>query len=280
MITLESAGYREAEDHEEAFDVCTHQDLEDSLEDGFDIARPCQGTFGFISFADKVTWTATIAVPQGYVLTTPQIIEFTTGDDVPLLDFGLLPVGVEPTPIVEVAPVVEEVKTPAPVTYDYFVEGTGFVYGLVFIDSNLNGVWDVGEAGYGGEYGVAEENEDEWIWRYRGALVTLHPIGDTDPDNTIVLESAGYREPEDHEDAFDVCTHQDILDENEDSGLRCACVRPCFGTWGLVKAGDDITWEVWVTAPEGYRLTSPNPQYYTTGSEMPPLDFGITPITN
>ena len=50
------------------------------------------------------------------------------------------------------------------------------VSGLVYIDANHNGVWDVGEEGYDGEYGVAKE-EGDWVWRHRGATITFTHIG-------------------------------------------------------------------------------------------------------
>jgi hypothetical protein len=109
-------------------------------------------------------------------------------------------------------------------------------------------------------------------------MITLMQPG-SDPDDAIVLESAGYREPEDHETAANVCTKQDYEVDN-DVGVNLNALRPCMGTWGLVGAGDEVTWGVWVTPPDGYVLTSPNPQYYPTGSGRPPLDFGIKPIDN
>jgi hypothetical protein len=158
---LETAGYREAEDHEKAANVCTRQDLEAAHEDGTDQQRPCQGTFGFISFDDYVTWNVTIQVPEGYYATSPQTRQFMTGgEDIPLLDFGIAPLGMTPTPIAEPEPV-EEVAEPV-VNYPYFVQGTGFVYGLVFLDTNEDGMWNIGEAGYGGKYGVRREN-DAWV---------------------------------------------------------------------------------------------------------------------
>ncbi len=34
----------------------------------------------------------------------------------------------------------------------------------------------------------------------------------------------------------------------------------------------------WVTAPEGYYVTSENPQYFFTGNDTNWVDFGIAPI--
>lgn len=50
------------------------------------------------------------------------------------------------------------------------VQYTSHVTGLVFIDTNQNGVWDAGEEGYGGEL---QWVEDEGVTRYVGTTVTV-----------------------------------------------------------------------------------------------------------
>jgi hypothetical protein len=158
-----------------------------------------------------------------------------------------------------------------------FAGGDGNVYGLVFIDSNMNGVWDQGEQGYSGEWTQYWEG-DEYIERYIGATITLS--GD-DGATAFTLESAGYREP--NEDEVAVCTYQDFVvsdgdDEDEDPDINSSPVRPCAGTWGMIGGENGTVWKVWVTAPEGYVVTSANPQVYVAGSGEPALDFGIAPI--
>ena len=160
----------------------------------------------------------------------------------------------------EVLPEVTQQPMPA------IVEGTGFVPGMVFIDTNLNGIWDIGEAGYGGELTwIKKDNES----RYVGATITLiSPAYDE-----FKLTSAGHRTLEEGE--VMPCTQQDLVYEGD---LNPHPVRPCVGTWGLPHAGDDIRWEVWLTTPTGYKVTSANPQYFTTGQNSVPVDFGIAPI--
>ena len=67
------------------------------------------------------------------------------------------------------------------------VAGTGFIPGLVFIDDNQNGVWDVGEAGYGGELMYDDDNE---MMRYVGAVITFVSPAYDDYE----VETMGYRE--------------------------------------------------------------------------------------
>lgn len=142
------------------------------------------------------------------------------------------------------------------------------VHGLVFIDDNLNGVWDAGEAGYGGEY-LYDNNAEEF--RYVGATITLLSPAYDD----FELESASFRELGENEEV--VCSQQDTI-VNDEFVEEEYQMRPCSGTWGLPGTSNDIRWEVTVTAPDGYYLTSENPQYFTTGANNAPLDFGIAPI--
>ena len=147
-----------------------------------------------------------------------------------------------------------------------FAAGPDNVYGLVFIDDDRDGVWDPGEAGYGGEQTWIDE---EGIERYVGATITLiSPAYDE-----FALESAGYRELDEGE--VDLCSYQDSVVDDE---INENPLRPCSGTWGLPGTSSDVRWEVWLTAPEGYETTSENPQYFNTGSDQPSLDFGLVQI--
>ena len=145
-----------------------------------------------------------------------------------------------------------------------------YISGLVYLDVNENGVWDMGEEGYGGEYGVAKEGDD-WIWRYRGTTLTFTPIG-SGPDDPFVVESAPFREMVGHEKDGNTCTRQD-LDDGLDEGYVPA--RPCDGTFGMISWADHVTWEVTIDVPEGYSLTSDSALRFTTGTSNPACDFGI-----
>lgn len=153
-----------------------------------------------------------------------------------------------------------------------------YIYGLVFIDSDLDGVWDADEEGYSGEWQEYWE-DDELIQRYVGTTVTLTA---GDEDNPIVLETAGSRIL--NEDEVDLCTYQDYLvedgaDEDDAMDVNLSPARPCTGSWGLRPAGDNGTvWKVTVTAPEGYVLTTSATQYVTVDSSgVAPVDIGIAP---
>ena len=146
-----------------------------------------------------------------------------------------------------------------------FAAGPDNVHGLVFIDDDQDGVWDTGEAGYGGELTWVDE---EGVERYVGASVTLiSPAYDE-----FMLESAGYRELDEGE--VDLCSYQDSVIDDE---INENPIRPCSGTWGLPGSSSDVRWEVWLTPPDGYEITSENPQYFTTGSGQESIDFGLTP---
>ena len=163
-----------------------------------------------------------------------------------------------------------------------FAGSNNTVGGLVFIDSNMNGVWDAGEEGYKGEW-VEYWEDDELIQRYVGATVTLSPDNGA---TTYTLESAGYvslTEDEIADGITDVCTYQDLTtadgeDDDTDPDINASPARPCEGTWGFPQAGESgLVWTVWVTAPEGYVVTSQNPQAYVAGSGNL-LNFGIAPV--
>ena len=156
------------------------------------------------------------------------------------------------------------------------------IYGLVFVDSNLNGVWDPGEEGYTGQWQESWA-DDEYISEFVGATVSFHA---GDPDNPILLASAvpnsttaAYAE-----NGQDLCTYQDLtLDDGDDADsapdVNATTSRPCFGTFGLRPAGESgAYWTVQVTPPEGYVVTSTNPQYVTAGSDTGWVDFGIAPV--
>jgi hypothetical protein len=92
-IVLESAPYREMEDHEKDGDTCTRQDLEKSLDNGhYPAQRPCEGSFGMISWANDVTWEVSIEVPDGYEMTSEPVLRFSSSEDVPMCDFGIAPI--------------------------------------------------------------------------------------------------------------------------------------------------------------------------------------------
>lgn len=141
------------------------------------------------------------------------------------------------------------------------------VTGLVFIDKDLDGVWDTGEEGYGGVWSWVE---DEEVWRYVGATVTIV----TPAYDEFVLESSGPREA-DYDGETALCSYQDTLVDDE---LNPSPARPCVGTWGLPGVSEDVRFAVTVTAPDGYYVTSENPQYFTSGTDQEPLNFGIAPL--
>ena len=153
------------------------------------------------------------------------------------------------------------------------------LYGSVFVDANMNGVWDVGEEGYPG---VLKEwwDEDEGLMMkaHIGTTVMLNP-GDT--DEIVTLTTAGSRELDEGEQ--DLCTYLDQViedgpDEDEELDINPGPSRPCNGTFGLRPAGPkEMIWEVTVTAPAGYVVTSPNPQYVEITSDTPIVAFGIAP---
>lgn len=156
-----------------------------------------------------------------------------------------------------------------------FAGSNNTVNGLVFVDSNMNGVWDTGEEGYKGEW-VEYWEDNALVERYIGATVSLSP---DDGVTAYTLESAGYRaltEDEIADGLTDVCTYQDYT--TADGDINASPTRPCEGTWGFPQAGETgLVWKVWVTAPEGYVVTSQNPQTYVAGSGADPLNFGIAP---
>jgi len=142
------------------------------------------------------------------------------------------------------------------------------IQGLVYIDENLNGVWDVGEEGYGGEWQWVASEE---VWRYVGATITIT----TPAYDEFTTESKGFREP--NEDEVDVCTRQDLLVDDE---INPNPVRPCSGTWGFPRLTTDTWLTIELTAPEGYTITSDSTQVILTGTDTGWIDFGIAPIAD
>ncbi len=131
------------------------------------------------------------------------------------------------------------------------------VYGLVFVDTNLNGVWDPGEQGFA------------------GATVMLTAGNET---KVIDLQSAGTRAL--NEGEKDLCSPQDftMVDSEGDVQVNPAPDRPCVGTWGLQPAGENkAVWRIELAVPAGYVATSPNPQYQTASTSPATVDFGIAP---
>ncbi len=142
------------------------------------------------------------------------------------------------------------------------------VQGLVFIDDNENGVWDAGEAGYGGELMWLD---DEEVTRYVGATVTVT----TSAYDEYTIETAGYREP--NEDEVEVCTLQDLLVDDE---LNPDPIRPCSGTWSLPRVASDVYLTIELTPPAGYTVTSENPIVVQTSADMGTIDIGIAPTAD
>ncbi len=124
--------------------------------------------------------------------------------------------------------------------------GPTHIYGIVFYDTNGNGVWDPGE---------------------RGAPNVMVRLTSPDGEHVIELFSAP------------------LLDELEEGQpVECdplTALTPCAGTWGLIPAGGEgAWWEVMVVPPAGATVTSPNPQMVQAqpeGSEMI-VHFGILPV--
>ena len=58
--------------------------------------RPCAGTFGFVSYADNVTWQISLDMPQGYRATSPAIQEVRSGNGNQMVDFGIVPLVIPP----------------------------------------------------------------------------------------------------------------------------------------------------------------------------------------
>lgn len=259
---VETMGMRALEEHEDV--MCTQQDLFNADGDmNPNPVRPCAGTWGMPLTAEDTYLQISLVPPEGYYVTSEQTQYCVTGED-ELMDFGIAPVSEMTAEKADAAVETEEV-TAVP-AFHMTVEGSGFIPGLVFIDSNLNGVWDVGEAGYGGQLGWVKETE---LTRYVGAEITF-----TSPAyDEFVVESMGYRNLD--EDETVICSQQDLV---IDGKINDNPLRPCEGTFGLTHAGDDVRWMVSIDVPDGYKLTSANPQYYTTNTGQMPVDFGIVPI--
>ncbi len=156
------------------------------------------------------------------------------------------------------------------------------IYGMVYVDANLNGVWDEGEEGYGGLWQEYWE-DDEYIEEYVGTSVSFHA---GDPDNAITLESAVMTDFSEALEANSqsLCSPQDFLisdgpDEDEDPDFNWSSTRPCVGTFGLRPAGEEGTvWTVAVTVPDGYVATTPTSVMVTSAEGATQLvEFGIAP---
>jgi len=263
---LQSAPYKELGEDQEF--LCNYQDaIVNDDEMNPNPQRPCTGTFGMPGLPNDIRLEVWVTAPAGYVVTSENPQYFITGEDTHPLDFGLAPTG----DAVATEKAAEQTKDDdnKQDTYAFKPKGTGFVSGLVFIDDNENGVWDIGEAGYGGQMQLVEE-DDGWMHEeYVGASIKL-----TSPAyDEVKITSAPYKEADEYGNAL--CTVQDY---GADDDLNENPMRPCAGTWGITQAGDEVYWVVDITVPEGYVLTSENPQSYTTGSGEPLVDFGIRPV--
>jgi hypothetical protein len=263
---VETMGYRDLEEHEQVF--CTQQDLfleDDELNPN--PVRPCAGTWGFPVSVEDTYMQITLTPPDGYYVTSSNPQFCVTGDS-HWMDFGLAPIAESESSAGETVTDEAEAAAAAEAPFHMTVEAKDVVPGLVFIDTNLDGVWQPGEAGYGGQF---MWDADKELNRYVGATVTfISPAYDD-----YEIETMGYRELEEHETV--ACTQQDVVVDGE---LNPNPVRPCSGTFALSHAGEDVYWEVWLTVPQGYYLTTANPQYYITGTGQMPVDFGIAPITD
>ncbi len=160
-----------------------------------------------------------------------------------------------------------------------FAQEDTHVFGSVFVDANMNGVWDPGEEGYIGEWKEWwDADEGVNMKAYVGTTVTLNP-GDT--DEIITLTTAGGRGLNEGEQ--DLCTYMDRViadgpDEDEELDINPSPLRPCNGTFGLRPAGPkEMIWEVTLTPPAGYSVTSANPQYVEIADDTPVVEFGIAP---
>lgn len=226
--------------------------------------RPCAGTFGMSFRTDPtgldIRLEVTATPPEGYKLTSPAMQTFIIGKDTEPLDFGIIPLETETVASESTAGAAESAGSATggttPTSYLVYTEGTNFVNGLVFIDENRDGYWEPGEPGYPG---VSYWDEDEARIKYQGAKVTLR----SSSTDEIELDSAGHEAALGGEGA--ICSVQGVN-------------RPCDGTWGLTGAGDKTFYEIWLTVPDGYELTTSNPLTFYTGSDAPLVDFGIAPI--
>ena len=267
-FVVNSAGNRELDKGEK--DLCSYQDYEVNDKINANPKRPCSGTWGVPQIPEDTYVTVYVTPPEGYVTTSanPQVVK--VGANMKPVDVGIVPTDaankVETQASDAEVDELDEAATTTQPTSDLVVDITGFVPGLVFIDDNGNGTWEYGEAGYGGESTwVAKEGGA----RYIGTKVTLiSPAYDK-----FELTSAGYTVDKDGKEV--ACSPQDLVYKGK---VNSNPIRPCRGTWGLPGAGDDVRWEVWLTVPDGYELTSPNPQYFTTGKGEAPVDFGIVPV--
>ncbi len=144
-------------------------------------------------------------------------------------------------------------------------EGKTDLLGLVFIDDNMNGVWDPGEAGYGGVWMYDDVREMD---RYVGTTITI----ETPSYEEFVFESAGYRDL--REDEKIECSCQDTMVDDEPNPDP---QRPCSGTWGWPRVEKDTHLQITLTVPEGYVATSDTSLLYLTGEDTGFVDFGIAP---
>lgn len=127
-----------------------------------------------------------------------------------------------------------------------FAEQT-HIYGVVFVDANMNGVWDVGEMGM--------------------------------PNATVEFESAGGETTIELMSA-PVSDELNPNDPNVCDYLNPDAPTPCPGTFGLIPAGDTAYWwKVSVKVPAGYYATTAAEQWVQPqpiGSEEV-VFFGIAP---
>ena len=130
----------------------------------------------------------------------------------------------------------------------------GHIYGVVFYDSDGDGVWD-------DEAGIAD------------VAVKFVPASGDDVEGAITLYSA-WNDNDDVVGPDMVCTHlQD--EEFGDSETHWKLPKGCNGTFGLPSV--DGYWEVSLEVPEGYQLTTPGSylvEPWETG-EAGWLEFGL-----
>ncbi|MEM8859468.1 MAG: hypothetical protein AAGD96_14160 [Chloroflexota bacterium] len=155
-----------------------------------------------------------------------------------------------------------------------------YITGLVYIDSNENGVWDAGEPGYGGMKDVREDDNGDWIEDYYGTPITFVSAGGDAVEDGYEIMSSGLivPDPDDVYEDQELCTAQS-LEAVEVDELDVA-TRPCEGTFGFIAFGVDgeSWWDVEMTVPDGYRATTATK--VTIGvlsGEDTTIDFGIAP---
>lgn len=159
-----------------------------------------------------------------------------------------------------------------------FAAQATYITGLVYIDSNENGVWDAGEPGYGGVQDVRENDEGDWVEEYFGTPISFVAAGGDPVEDGTSLLSAGTFIPDEDDDREEFCTSQSL--EATDVDDLDVPVRPCEGTFGFITFVDgESWWDIEMTVPAGYQATTPTKMTISVLSgEGGTIDFGIVPL--